>query len=149
MSDRLLGLHVCNPAARVHPATSARDSKTMHKPSEVEVMHFILHVRVWLNQGFHVNPASLHGYGQSLCCMRRMSNPNQPDDVTSGSNVPNPPDTRRPQMRQQTTADDMAHVAAVAAAARAAANTVPAASQGAQSVTATIDYNSLAAAMSA
>ena len=82
-----------------------------------------------------MNPASLHGYG--LCC--RMSDPNLLDDVTSGSNVSNPPDTGRPQTRQQTTADAMAHAAAVAAAAHEAPNPVPVASQGAQSVTATMD----------
>ena len=58
---------------------------------EFEVMHFILHVSVWLHQGFHVNPAYLHGYG--LCC--RMSNPNPDDDTTSGSNIVNPPDAGR------------------------------------------------------
>ena len=44
----------------------------------------------------------------------------------------------------------MAHAAAAAAAAaaHAAANPAPAASQGAQSITATIDYHSLATAMS-
>ena len=105
---------------------------------EFEVMHFILHARVWLHQGFHVNPACLHGYG--LCC--RMSDPKHDDDTTSGSNVVNPPDAGRqgPYTRQQSTVDAMAQAAAAAAA--------PAASQGAQSVTATIDYHSLATAMS-
>ena len=108
-------------------------------------MHFILHVRVWLHQGFRVNPTFLHNYGQ--CC--RMSNPNKPDDATSGSHVPSPPDTGRqgPQMRQQITANTM-ETAAEAAAAQAAPSLAPAASQGAQSVTATIDNHSLATAMS-
>ena len=50
----------------------------MHKPSEFEVMHLVLNACVWLHQGFHANPTFLHGYG--LCC--RMSDPNQPHDVT-------------------------------------------------------------------
>ena len=118
----------------------------MHKPSELEVMHFTLHACVWLPQGFHVNPTFLHGYG--LCC--RMSDPNQPDDVTSGSNVVNPTDTRRqgPTTRQQSTAGAMAHAAAAAAPAQAPATRAQAVSQGAQSVTASIHYHSLATAMS-
>ena len=114
----------------------------MHKPSELEVMHFILHACVWLHQGFHVNPTFLHGYG--LCS--RMSAPNQPDDITSGSNVVNPPDTRRqgPTTRQQSTAGAMAH----ATSAQAAATRAQAASQGEQSVTASIDYHSLATTIS-
>ena len=97
-------------------------------------------------QGFHANPTFLHGYG--LCC--RMSDPNQPDDVTSGSNVINPPDTcrQRPTTWQQSTVDAVAQAAAAAAAAQAAANRAQAASQGAQSATASIDYHSLATAMS-
>ena len=93
-----------------------------------------------------MNPTFLHGYG--LCCM--MSDPNQPDDVTSGSNVVNPPDTGRqgPTTRQQSTVDALAQAAAAAAAAQAAANRAQAASQGAQSATASIDYHSLATAMS-
>ena len=105
----------------------------MHKPSKFEVMHFILHACVWLHQGFHVNPTFLHGYG--LCC--RMSDPNQPDDVTSGST-----------MWQQSTVDALVQAAAVAAVAQAAANRAQAASQGAQSATASIDYHTLATAMS-
>ena len=110
-----------------------------------------MYVRVWLHQGFHVNLTSLHGYG--LCC--GMSDPNQPDNVTSGSNVSNPPDTGHPQTWQQSAANDMADAAAAAAAARAAATPAPAAatpapaaSQGVQSVTLTIDYNFLATAVS-
>ena len=92
-----------------------------------------------------MNPTFLHGHG--LCC--RMSDPNQPDDVTSGSNV-NPPDTGRqgPTTRQQSTADTLAQAAAAPAAAQAAANRAQAASQGAQSATSSIDYHSLATAMS-
>ena len=92
----------------------------------------------------------MHGYG--LCC--KTSDPNQPDDVTSGSNVVNPPDTGRqgPTTRQRSTADAMAQAAAAAAAAasaaQAAANRAPAASQGAQSTPASIDYQSLTTAMS-
>ena len=84
------------------------------------------------------------------CLIVRMSDPNQPDDVTSGSNVLNPPDIRRqgPTTRQQSTADAMAHAAAAAAPAQAPATRAQAASQGAQSVTASIDYHSLATAMS-
>ena len=52
------------------------------------------------------------------------------------------------QTRQHTTADAMANTAAAIAAAQAAANPVHAPSQRVQSVTATIDYNSLATAMS-
>ena len=102
----------------------------MHKPSEFEVMHFILHARVWLHQGFHVNPTILHGYG--LCC--RMSDTKRSDDVTSGSNIVYPPNTGRqgPRTRQQSTADALAHVAAAATAAQAAATRAPAASQGAR-----------------
>ena len=109
-------------------------------------MHFVLHACVWLHQGFHVNPTLLHGYG--LCC--RMSDPNQTDDVPSGSNNVNPPDTGRQghTTRQQSTAGAMAHAAAAAATAQAAATRAPAASQGAQSVIVTIDYHSLASAMS-
>ena len=109
-------------------------------------MHFVVHAWVWLYQGFHLNPAFMHCYG--LCC--RMSDPNHTDDVTSGSNIVNPPDTklRGPTTRQQSTADAMAYAAAAAAAAQAAATRAPAASHGAQSVTATIDYRSLATAMS-
>ena len=96
-------------------------------------MHFILHVRVWLHQGFHVNPACLHGY--VLCC--RMSNPTPDDDTTSGSNIVNPPDAGRqgPVTQYQSTGGAMAQAAAAtaAAAAQAAAATLaPAASQGAQ-----------------
>ena len=93
-----------------------------------------------------MNQTSLHGYG--LCC--RMSDPNQPDDVTSGSNDINPPDTGRqgPTTRQQSTVDAMAQAAAAAAPAQAAANRAQAASQGAQSASASIDYHSLATAMS-
>ena len=93
-----------------------------------------------------MNPTFLHGYG--LCC--RMSDPNQPDDVTSGSNVVNPTDTRRqgPTTRQQSTAGAMAHAAAAAAPAQAPATRAQAVSQGAQSVTASIHYHSLATAMS-
>ena len=115
-----------------------------------EVMHFILHVSVWLHQGFHVNPACLHGYG--LCC--KMSDPTPDDDTISGSNVVNQPDVGRqgPITRHQSTVDAMAQAAAAAVAAAAAqaaaTNPAPAASQGAQSVTATIDYHSLATAMS-
>ena len=117
---------------------------------QFELMHFIIHVRVWLDQGFHVNPACLHGYG--LSC--RMSDPTPDDDTTSGSNVVNPPDAgcQGPITRQQSPADAMAQAAVAAAAAAAAqakaANPAPAASQGAQPVTATIDYHSLATAMS-
>ena len=70
---------------------------------EFEVVHFILHVRVWLHQGFHVNPACLHGYG--LCC--RMSDPTPDDDATSGSNIVNPLDAggQGPYTRQQSTVD--------------------------------------------
>ena len=120
--------------------------QTLHKPSEFEVVHFILHACVWLHQGFHLNPTFLHGYGQ--CC--RMSDQNQSDDVTSGSNVINPPYTGRqgPTTRQQSTVDAFAQAAAAAAAAQAAANRAQAASQGAQSATASIDYHSLATAMS-
>ena len=111
-------------------------------------MQFILDVRVWLHQGFHVNPTSLHGYG--LCCT--MSDTNQPDDVISGSNVLNPPEVYRqaPTTAQQSAADAMVNAAAAstAAAARAAATPAPAASQGAQSVTVSIYYHSLATAMS-
>ena len=64
----------------------------------------------------------------------------------------NPPDAGRqgPTTRQQSVADAMANAAAAAAAAaaQAAATQAPAASQGAQSVTATIYYHSLATAMS-
>ena len=83
-----------------------------------------------------MNPTILHGYG--LCC--RMSDPNQPDDVTSGSNVVNPPNTGRqgPTTRQQSAADALAQVAAAAATAQAAANRAQAASQ---SATASIDKN--------
>ena len=118
----------------------------MHKPSEFEVMHFVLNTCVWFHQGFHANPTFLHGYG--LCC--RMSDPNQPDDVTSGSNVINPPHNGRqgPTTRQQSTADAIAQAAAAAAAMQAAANRALAASQGAQSASASIDYHSLATAMS-
>ena len=95
-----------------------------------------------------MHPTFLHGHG--LCCM--MFNPNQPDDVTSGSSIVNPPDTGRqgPTTRQQSTVDAMAQAAAAAAAAaaQAAAARAQAASQGAQSVIASIDYDSLAAAMS-
>ena len=93
-----------------------------------------------------MNPTFMHGYG--LCC--RMSNPNQPDDVTSGSIVVDPPDTGRqgPTTRQHSTVGAMEHAAAAAAAAQAAATPAPAASRGAQSVNATIDYHSLATAMS-
>ena len=79
-----------------------------------------------------------------------MSEPNQPDDVTSGSNVVNPPDTGRqgPTTRQQSTADPMAHAAAAPAPAQAPATRAQAASQGAQSVNASFDYHSLATAMS-
>ena len=77
---------------------------------------------------------------------------NPDDDTTSGSNIVNPLDARRQRTitRQQSTADAVAHAAAAAAAAaaRAAASSAPAASEGAQSVTATIDYQSLATAMS-
>ena len=116
---------------------------------DFEVMHFILHARVWLDQGFHVNPHCLHGYG--LCC--RMSNPTPDDDTTSGSNIMNPPDARShgPVTIQHSTVGAMAQAAAAtatAAAQAAAATPAPAPSQGAQSVTATIDYHSLARAMS-
>ena len=114
-----------------------------------------------------------HGYG--LCCRMPTSNPD--DDTTSGSNIVNPPNAGRPGpvtrqqyplrdsstryatvvpgdsstryatalsvTRQQSTVDAMAQ-----AAAAAAANPSPSASQGAQSVTATINYHSLATAMS-
>ena len=118
----------------------------MHKLSEFEIMHFILHACVQLHQGFHVNPTFLHGHG--LRC--RMSDPNQLDAVTSGSNVVNPHDTGRqgPTTRQQSTADALAQAAAAAATAHAAANRAQAASQEAQSATASIDYHSLATAMS-
>ena len=122
---------------RNHCTRQQADAETI----EFEVMHFVLHVRVWLHQGFHVNPTCLHGHG--LCCTT--SNPNQPDDDTSGSNILNPPDARRqgPQTRQQSAADAMANAAAAAAAAaaQAAATPAPAASQGAQSVTGIIDYH--------
>ena len=106
---------------------------------EFEVMHFILHVRVWLCQGFHVNPACLQRHGYDLCC--RMSNPTPDEDTTSGSNIVNPPEAGRQgaYTRQQLTVDAMAQAAtaAVAAGAQAAApHPAPAASQGAQSVTA-------------
>ena len=81
-----------------------------------------------------MNPACLHGYG--LCC--RMSDPTPDDNTTSGSNIVNPPHVGRqgPYTRQQSNVDAMAQAAAAAA------------SQGAQRVTATIDYHSLAIAMS-
>ena len=93
-----------------------------------------------------MNPTFLHGHG--LWC--RMSDPNQLDDVTSGSNVVNLPDTGQqgPTTRQQSTADALAQAAAAAAAAQAAANRAQAARQGAQSATTSIDYHSLATAMS-
>ena len=80
------------------------------------------------------------------------SNPD--DDTTSGSNIVNPHDAGRqgPYTRQQSTVDAMAQAdaaaAAAAAAQAAAANLAPASSQGAQSVTATIAYHSLATATS-
>ena len=115
-------------------------------PSYFEVMHLVLHACVWLHQGLHVNPTFLHDH--VLRC--RMSNPTQPDDVTSGSNVVNPPDTgcQGPTTRQQSTVDAMAEAAAAAAATQAAATGAQVASQGAQSMTASIDYHSLANAMS-
>ena len=93
-----------------------------------------------------MNPTFLHGHGQ--CC--RMSDPNQPDEVTSGSNIVNPPDTGRQgaTTRQQSTVDAIAQAAAAAAAAQAAATRAQAASREAQSVTASIDYHSLATAIS-
>ena len=97
-----------------------------------------------------MNSKVLHGYG--LCCRMPGSNPD--DETTSSSNVVNPPDAGRqgPLTRQQSTIDAVAQAAAAAAAAAtaqaAAPNPAPAASQGAQSVTATIDYHSLATAMS-
>ena len=106
---------------------------------ELEVMHFILHVRVWLHQGFHVNPTCLHGYG--LCFRLADNNPN--DDTTSGCNIVTPSDAERhgPTTRQHSVADAMTNSAAAAAAAAAqeAATPAPAASQVAQSVIATID----------
>ena len=76
--------------------------------------------------------------------------PKQPDDGTTGSNVVNPPDTGRqgPTTRQQSTADALAQAAVAAATAQSAANRAQAASQGAMSATASIDYHSLATAMS-
>ena len=93
-----------------------------------------------------MNPTFLHGYG--VCC--RMSDPNQPDDVSSGSNIINTPDTKRqgPTTRQQSTAGAMAQAAAAAAAVQAAVTRAQGASQGAEFVTASIDYHSLATAMS-
>ena len=92
-----------------------------------------------------------------------MSDPNRPDDVTSTSGaadsnapakVPNLLDTWRPgvQTRQQSAGNAMADAdtAAVQAptAVQATPTLAPAAIQGVQSVTATIDYHSLATAMS-
>ena len=96
-----------------------------------------------------MNPACQHGYG--LCC--RLSNPTPDDDTTSGSNNVNPPDAGRqgPYTRPQSTVDAMAQAAAAtttAAAQTGTTNPAPAASQGAQSVAATIDCHSLATAMS-
>ena len=112
-------------------------------------MHFIriiVNIRVWLHQGFYVNSEVLHGYG--LCCRMPTSNPY--DDTTGGSNVVNPPDTGHQGLltRQQSTIGVMAQAAAATATQATAATPAPAASQGAQSVTATIDYHSLATAMS-
>ena len=66
-----------------------------------------------------------------------MSDTNRSGDVTSGSNIVNPPDIGRkgPTTRQQPRLDALAHAAAVAAATRA-----PAASQGEESTPASIDY---------
>ena len=111
-------------------------------------MHFILPVRVWLHQGFHVNPTYLHGYG--LCC--RMSDLNHDNNTASGSNIVNPLDAGRqgPTTRQQSVANAMANAAAAAVAvvAQAVATQATAASQGAHSATATIYYQSLATTMS-
>ena len=97
------------------------------------------------------SPAGLWAW-VTLSYNSRMSDTNQPDDVTSGSNVVNPPgaDRQGPTTRQQSAADAMANAAAAAAAvaARAVAKLAPAARQGAQSVTATNDCHSLATAMS-
>ena len=68
-------------------------------------MHFILHVSVWLHQGFHVNPACLHGYG--LCC--RMSNPTPDGDTTSGSNIVNPTNAGRQGVAIQDLASALIH----------------------------------------
>ena len=82
-----------------------------------------------------------------------LSNATPDDDTTSGSNIVNLPDAGRqgPYTRQQSTVDAMAQAAAAAAAEGAqaiATHPAPAASQGAQSITATIDYHLLATAMS-
>ena len=82
-----------------------------------------------------------------------MSNPTPDDVTTSGSNIVNPPYAghQGPVTRQQSTVGAMAQAIAATAAAAAqavAATPAPAASQGTQSVTATIDYHSLATAMS-
>ena len=111
-------------------------------------MHFILHIHVWLYQGFH---AIVHCC-TALACGAGYPNPNQPDDAASVSgvdaripppNIPNP-DTSRlgVHTRQQTAAIDMANAATTSAPA------APTASQGEQSVTATIDYYALTTAMS-
>ena len=78
--------------------------------------------------------------------------PTPDDDTTSGSNIVNPPDAgRQGPATQRSTVSAMAQAAAATAAAAAqaaAATLVPAVRQGAQSVTAIIDYHSLATAMS-
>ena len=60
----------------------------------------------------------------------QMSDPNHPDDVTSGSNVPNTPDAgcQGPQTRQQSAAHGMVGADAAAAIAQAAATRARAAS---------------------
>ena len=99
-----------------------------------------------------MNPTCLHGYGLCYRMSDRNLNLNPDDDTNSGSNIVNPPYAGRqgPLTLYQSTADAMAQAAAAAAAAaaRAAETPAPAASEGAQSVTATIDYPSLATAMS-
>ena len=109
-------------------------------------MHLVLHVRVLLHQGFHVNPTSLHSHG--LCCrmsdrqptvdeMSDVGNPVAPD---SSANAPNTDASRLgPQTSRRTATNAMANAAAAAASA---------CSQGVQPVAATIDCRCLETAIS-
>ena len=113
---------------RSHRIKAHATADTMQKPPGLEVMQFVLYVRVWLHQGVPVDQSLQQGYGR--CCRMAGGESENPDGTT-----PNP--------------EDVADSTGDAGQRRTRSQSrVPGPSGSVQPITATIDHMSLATAMS-
>ena len=74
----LFALRAC--MLRSHRIKAHATADTMHKALGLEVMHFVLHVRVWLHQGVPVDQSLEQGYGR--CCRMAGGESQSPDGTT-------------------------------------------------------------------